>query len=131
GDDHPRVVLGGLRHYSMIWSSDFLSCLVAAALRILRSALAVCPAFPITFPTSSGFTLRSMMMLVSLSTALTTTSSGLSTSALTTYSISSFRRGSSALVMVSGLLERDTAGAGEGGIAWNLPIDGGFRKKRR
>ena len=55
-----------------------------------RMAFAILPCFPITFPISVGATLSSMTISSSFSDSVTTTSSGLSTSALAITSTNSF-----------------------------------------
>src|SRR3989338_11634721 len=75
-------------YYSMISSTALFLIFFDAAVRIVLSALAVLPCFPITFPRSSLATVSSITDDFSPSTSFTLTCSGWSTSALAICSIS-------------------------------------------
>src|SRR5262249_20489597 len=77
-------------HYSRISSTNRFFTFIPAALKIVLIALAVRPCLPMTLPRSCCATLSSKTVVASPSTSLTTTASGLSTSAVAMISTSSF-----------------------------------------
>src|SRR5262249_44447363 len=92
GDDHVIVyqfVRARPCHYSRISSTKRFFNFIPAPRKIVRIARAVRPCLPMTFPRSWGETRSSRTIVASPSISLTDTSSGLSTRAFATVSITS------------------------------------------